>query len=269
MLPLTGSGGGSTGPFTADRSLPPPSIAVLLGALTTVATTLCFATLHDVWITFGAVFCIWVVAPCGMCCAYPGLRGMIVARGRHKLRHACFQATLALPLAVLTIAFALLAIHFGARALGFERSAVRMELAEFGVSNRTVGSDVGTMAWLSALNPVMEEGFWRLFLFEQLRATDGSRWWAPASVVSCLYAAYHLPVVWSFLPPMLVALAAPFLFSLGLTLQLMVERHGLVLAAMVHSAFDIVACLILSDILWPWGLTPTQRRLLRLLRAQT
>ena len=79
-------------------------------------------------------------------------------------------------------------------------------------------------------------------------------WWPPACAVAFLYASYHLPVVWRLQPSTIVILAFPFLVGLGLTLQLLVERFGLVLTTLVHCAFDIVACLILSDILWDWGI---------------
>ena len=61
-------------------------------------------------------------------------------------------------------------------------------------------------------------------------------------------------VIILFLPPPLVALSFLLLVALGVKLQLIVERFGLLLAVSVHLGADAVASLIVTDVLWEWGL---------------
>ena len=137
--------------------------------------------------------------------------------------------------------------------------AIRPELGAFGLTPQNYAGDLGALAWLSFLNPFMEECFWRLFVFESLRHAETTsattaRWWVPALATNALYAAYHVPVVMVFLPAPLVACVYAFLVAFGLQLQLIVRHVGLVLAVSVHFAGDMAVSIIVTDLLWRWGL---------------
>ena len=179
-----------------------------------------------------------------------------------------------------------------ARAISFDEESIREWMGRtLQLTKNTPAPDIGVMLWLSFVNPVMEEFFWRLFLFELLffprkglveplvprqAPRTGRPWWQPCILISMLYASYHVPVVWGFLPTGLVAVAwvslvglgiflqvrsptfldlrSPSLIvPLGICLQLVVERIGLVLATAIHCAIDVVASVIFAGILWDWS----------------
>ena len=83
---------------------------------------------------------------------------------------------------------------------------------------------------------------------------DQQLWWRVCLCTSALYAAYHVPVVWTFLPPALCVAAYLGLVALGVLLQLLVDRFGLVLAILVHAAYDLTASLLVADIIFAWGI---------------
>ena len=249
-------------------ALAPVWLVVLLGCLVTPTVVLSFLVLHSVWLTYISLYYLWVVVPAAVCFVFLGSRQHVLAgfrRGTHRPRQ---QLALALPLAAAVVVSSALGYHLLARPLGIDMAIIRAKLLDFGLSPATPAGDLGTMAWLTFLNPVMEEGFWRLFVFELLRSPehlqptggDGSRssswwqWWGPACATSAMYAAYHVPVVWQFLPRLLVPVAYCLLVGLGMMLQLLVARFGLVLACGVHLAYDATACVILADALWGLGL---------------
>ena len=82
----------------------------------------------------------------------------------------------------------------------------------------------------------------------------------PVEVRRELYAAYHLPVVWNFLPLALVLGCGVGLTLLGLALQRVVERLGLIVAIVAHGACDAVVSVIVADVVWSWGLAERTRR---------
>jgi hypothetical protein len=93
------------------------------------------------------------------------------------------------------------------------------------------------MLYFSTVNPVIEEGFWRVFLAKSL----------PVGVVSCCYALYHVLVILKFAGALRALVGFCFLSLLGLVLQYIKDRFGLVTAMAVHSGLDAAAMLV-------WGL---------------
>ena len=243
--------------------LPPRALVVLLGALTTPATAVLFAWLRNVWLTFAAVATLWVGMPLAVCCTNAPVRQVLRKHWRRGLRRPGFQVSVAVPLALGIVGSALLTYRYVARYV-VDVDSLRAKLADYGLSDADPAPDVIALLWLTFLNPIMEEGFWRVFCFQLLLRDGGGedrrRWWTAALAVSVLYAAYHLPVVWNFLPLALVLGCGVGLTLLGLALQRVVERLGLIVAIVAHGACDAVVSVIVADVVWSWGLVERTRR---------
>lgn len=237
---------------------PPAVLVVVHAALIVPAVILCFSVLHHIWLTYFALFSLWVLGPIAACHYWAGAqqRALIaLSRGLHRWRLQAPFAVASVPLLTVTL---LASYHFLAAPLHISDKAMQPALGSFGLLPSTIGLDVISLLWLTLVNPVMEECFWRIYVFEMLRQpAPGKRrstWWAPALASAALYASYHVPVVANFLRPSLCALAYVGLVGLGLLLQLIVEHVGVLVAIGVHTAADAAASLIASDIIWRWGL---------------
>ena len=311
-------------------SLPPLPLVLFLGVLVTPTVVVGFLKLQSVWLTYASLYYLWVVAPCAVCFFWSRARHICFARWRRAMRSARLQLLLAVPVVAAVVGSSLLGAHLLAvPVLGLDVAAIRARLAGYGLTPTNPAGDLGALAWLTALNPLMEEGFWRLFLFQMLLArcaseaqeglpvgddggeeeeqqqqqqqqqastsrrggrdggSDGGRsggggggvdgaavvrtaaasssssssssssgpaWWCACLVTSALYASYHVPIVISFLPLPLVAAAYVGLVGLGVALQLIVERWGMLLAILVHAAYDLTASLLIADVLFRWGI---------------
>ena len=300
--------------------MPPFELVIFLGALVTPTVVVGFLMLRSVWLTYASLYYLWVVAPSAVCFTWSGARERVRAGLRHGRRNFRGQLCLVLPLGVLVVGTSLLGYHLLAEpVLGLDMGVLRSTLAQYGLTPSNPAGDLGALAWLTLLNPLMEEGFWRLFLFQMLlprrrsppaprASVDGGiacgavggssggeegaivdgvggvggggssdecggqaadnyaesglfarcAWWRPCLLTSCLYASYHVPVVWSFLPLPLCAAIFVGLVCLGVALQLIVERVGLVLAVGFHLAYDLCASLIIADVLFGWGLAASE-----------
>ena len=131
--------------------------------------------------------------------------------------------------------------------------------------------------WLSLVNPVLEEAFWRIFLYEMLSwgrcnaagddvdEPDGAtRWWASRPTValvatSALYASYHVSVLASVLSAPFACIGEALLFGYGVFLQLLTRRFGVVAAILAHAGGDAVVGFVLGDLVWDF--LPLLRRL--------
>ena len=305
---------------THGRQLPPVPLIIFLGAVVTLSVQVGFNLLRSIWLTYVSLYYLWVVGPASVCYEWPGARELVLAQFRVGSRNFRLQLSLALPSFVGILGTSMIGYHFLhlPALFGIDLDEMRQTMATYGLTPDSPGGDIGVLAWLTLLNPLMEEGFWRVFVFRMLlrpraeaepalhgggfggdavigdeegggrgRDTPGvnatpmaatavaarpqsreegdgsscapcawvlSEWWAACIVTSGLYAAYHVPVVWNFLPGWLISLAYLGLVGLGVALQLVNERIGLIFAVGVHCAIDAVASLIIADILFQWGL---------------
>ena len=256
------SDGGTLLGVAEDGQRAPPWLIMLLGVLVTPTVIVGFTILDSVWLTYASLYYLWVVAPTAVCFCWSSSRRQLFAslqRGWRQQQR--LQWLLAVPVAVIVIGSCMLAYHLLAAPLGLDLDAVRERLAEYGLTPENPAGDLGALAWLTFLNPLMEEFFWRLFLFEGLRPLSSSssgnpraRWWWPATLTSMLYASYHVPIVWQFIPPVLAALSFCGLVIIGLSLQHIVYRYGLILAVAVHFAYDACVSLIVADVIWGLGI---------------
>jgi membrane protease YdiL (CAAX protease family) len=83
------------------------------------------------------------------------------------------------------------------------------------------------------VNPLLEEVFWRLYLYKLLPKTEGWKWG-----VSAMYAAYHVIVVLRFSYVSQALLSGLGLCLLGRVLVLVRETSGLLAACLLHSGLD-------------------------------
>ena len=175
----------------------PVMLVVFLGALVTPTVFLGFTLLHSVWLTYISLYYLWVVAPAAVCYFWSGSRQRVLVGWRRGIRRLRVQAALALPTLPLVIGGGMLAYHLLARPLGIDPDAMRAALRVYGLTADNPVGDLGALTWLTFLNPIMEECFWRIFLFESLRHSEAAsawlRWWAPCLATSLLYASYHVP----------------------------------------------------------------------------
>ena len=278
--------------------LPPLALSTFLGVLVTPTVCVGFLVLKSVWLTYASLYYLWVVAPAAVCYVWNGARVACYTSWRWGLRNARMQLLLAVPLMILVVSGAVGGAHLLAvPVLHLDVSLIRARLATYGLTQTNPSGDMGALAWLTLLNPLMEEGFWRIFLFNLLLlrqlptpklasvdAADASvagaaasatnaggevgerfssvpsssssvgQWWRAGLLTSALYAAYHVPIVWSCLPFGLCVAAYLGLVALGVLLQLVVERFGVVLAILLHAAVDLTASLLIADIIFGWGI---------------
>ena len=256
----------------------PAALVVFLGALVSPTVYVGFTLLKSVWLTYIALYYIWVVAPIAVCFCWSGSRQRVVAALKRGFQRIPLQCMLAVPAIPLFIGSGLLVYHFLARPLGIIVEDLRHDLATWGLTRANPGGDMGELAWLTFLNPVMEEFFWRVFLFESLRASRDAlwlprsddeppeplstvamsrwewRWWGPALGANVLYACYHVPVIYLFLPPPLTVACWVGLVLIGLSLTLVIERFGLITAVGWHLAADAIVSLIVMDAIFGWGI---------------
>lgn len=246
----------------SGRAAPTP-LVLLLGSLSFGTVLLFLIGLHSVFLTFAGLYYVWVVTPTAVCFVYTESRRRVLEGWRRGIRRWWHQLAMSVPLGVGLIGCCLLAYRYLGRWIGIVPQHLRERLVQYGLARASSPyaippADIAVILWLSLLNPMMEEFFWRLFLFELLRNPEAGgecrRWWGPAWLVSGLYASYHVPIVASILPAYLAALAFFALTAAGLALQLLAERRGVVMAFGVHAAADMFVCLVLADVVWSLGI---------------
>ena len=249
--------------YTSAQLLPPGETAptwLVLGIAVLVTPTVFvgFSILNSVWLTYLSLYYLWIVSPALVCFCWTGSRRIVGFGLKRALRRPWVQTAIAVGVIPVIIAASLFVYHSLRESLGIDKEELRPELGIFGLTPAAIFGDVGVLAWLTFINPMMEELFWRIFLFESLRRPDGAssvqRWWGAAIVTNMIFASYHVPVALNFFQPALVAVAYVGLVGLGLALQIIVEHVGVIVAIGVHLAVDACASLIVADMLWRWGL---------------
>ena len=246
-------------PPVATDDGPPLALIVFQGMLVTPTVALGFNVLQSIWLTYLSLYWVWVISPAVVCFCWPSARVRIKHALHLGLQRLRMQTVLAVSVSPLLIGSVLLSYHVVAKPLHIDERSMRPLLVPWGLSSASVGFDIGTLMWLTFLNPVMEEFFWRVYLLEMLRpfGNDGptcARGWAPTAISATLYASYHVVVVSNFLPMALCLLSFVCLAMLGLALQGVLARVGLIAAIGVHLAVDACLSLIIADVLWRWGL---------------
>ncbi len=248
-------------------SVPLP-LLLLIGLLSTPTVLVSFVGLRSVWLTYGGLYYVWIVAPTAVLYLWRRSRQRVYVAWVRSLRRPSHQVALAVPAFVLIVAVNVALYHFLGRPIGVVPSQLRARLEPYGLTVDAPVFDAVALSWLVLLNPLMEEFFWRLFLFRLLlpHDIDGdehasrcggggcARWWGTALAAAAMYASYHVPVALALLPWYFGPAAFVFLVVGGLALQLVVERFGMVVASAVHAAMDLVGAIIFVDCVWGLGL---------------
>ncbi|KAL1521245.1 hypothetical protein AB1Y20_020916 [Prymnesium parvum] len=246
-------------PPAPRAALPPLPLTLLHACLSTLVVCLSFASARALWPTLAALVVVWLALPALICAAYPLAASLL----REELRRVCgrawLQLRLAAPLAAAAAAFSLAAWHVAKRPLGLPPVSTRERLASFGLSDSAPWADVFLIVWLTLVNPLMEEFFWRVYLMQLFLARwRDSRFCrhphggtiAAGLAASAFYAAYHVPVVASVAPLPLALLAGVGLVAIGGAFQLLTQRGYLIVSIGLHMSADLVVGMVLADIVW-------------------
>jgi len=248
-------------PLTHSRI--PLTVVVLLALSVTPIVAAGLYAEHSIWLTFAALFGVWIFVPLLLSAACHGSGRLLLASFHQGMQRPRWQLLVATPAALVSLAIAMGSYHLLALPLGVDLELIRERLGSYGLTSEEPLPDVSVISWLTLLNPPMEEFFWRLFVFRHLQSYDRPcsrcrRWWTPAIATSLMYAAYHTPVTMLLLQPTLVVLSACGLVALGLILQAVVERFGLLVATGLHASLDVAACMIFADIVWSLQMASTR-----------
>ena len=148
--------------------VPPVPFVLLLGALSTPMVIAWLLGVHSVWFTLGSLVFVWVVCPVLVFVRWPHARKLVLDEFARTCHAPTRQLIAALLVGSCAAASALLVWHFGAESLGLPPPSTRARLSMYGLSASEPGADIFLIAWLTLVNPFMEEFFWRLFLTQLL-----------------------------------------------------------------------------------------------------
>jgi membrane protease YdiL (CAAX protease family) len=92
---------------------------------------------------------------------------------------------------------------------------------------------------LKLVNPIVEELFWRVFLYKSFPKTEQWRW-----IVAIMYSSYHVVssnqvVIWTFGGNPQTFMALLILTLIGRVFTLVKDTIGIVATIMLHSGLDI------------------------------
>uniref|UniRef100_A0A7S3SJ44 CAAX prenyl protease 2/Lysostaphin resistance protein A-like domain-containing protein n=1 Tax=Emiliania huxleyi TaxID=2903 RepID=A0A7S3SJ44_EMIHU len=256
---------------------------VLGGFLPVPVVYVTFVRLQSAWGAALALEAAFVLVPAAICAVWPETRKRVAAAARQAMggsggQQLSLRAQLlaAVALGGATLVGAALAIllfeHFFASEWSHATRQVRREALIYGFSRSDEQGVALFGAWFCAVNPLLEELFWRIFLahgFDHRAAshflpanaapraiqkwTRGTRGTAALWVAtSAFYASYHANVVFVFLPLPAAAAAVAGLVGYGVLLQLLVSRVGLVGAVGAHVGADAAVILGLTDAIWEY-----------------
>ena len=261
---------------TTAPTRPPLALILIIGALPTPVVFGGMIGASSVFLALFGVEASWIFPPLAVLWAWPAARARVQRGWARACRKRGRQLALGLALWVTTVGGAVLLFYvFGRRTGEIEPAPERA--AALGLDPAHPASVGFFIIWLSLVNPVLEEAFWRIFLYEMLSwgrcnaagddvdEPDGAtRWWASRPTValvatSALYATYHVSVLASVLSAPFACLGEALLFGYGVFLQLLTRRFGVVAAILAHAGGDAVVGFVLGDLVWDF--LPLLRRL--------
>ena len=243
-----------------EAQLPPLLLVLFLAALSTPMILAWWLGVRSVWATLGSLVIVWVVCPAGVCSYWPRVRKLIRDEVARTCRNPGCQLLVAFAIGVLQLAAALAVWHYFKEPLGLPPRGTRAKLSAYGLDDTEAASDIFLIAWITLVNPVMEEFFWRLFVMQLLLAHWGDSkacgqprggLHAAFLVTSVFYAAYHVPVVAALAPLPLACVAGLGLVGLGAFFQALTQAGYLIVAVGIHLSCDAVAMAVFADIVWP------------------
>ncbi|EOD20799.1 hypothetical protein EMIHUDRAFT_117470 [Emiliania huxleyi CCMP1516] len=228
---------------------------VLGGFLPVPVVYVTFVRLQSAWGAALALEAAFVLVPAAICAVWPETRKRVAAAARQAMggsggQQLSLRAQLlaAVALGGATLVGAALAIllfeHFFASEWSHATRQVRREALIYGFSRSDEQGVALFGAWFCAVNPLLEELFWRIFLAHGFDHRAASHF-LPANAAPRAIQKYHANVVFVFLPLPAAAAAVAGLVGYGVLLQLLVSRVGLVGA-------DAAVILGLTDAIWEY-----------------
>jgi membrane protease YdiL (CAAX protease family) len=157
----------------------------------------------------------------------------------------------------LLVVVLMLGIYFGvlrhSELLADTSAQLRQKLREFGMS--TPGRYLVLAAFIVTTHSLLEEYYWRWFVFGQLRRVVP---WTPAVALSSLaFMAHHVILLYFYLPGRFWMLAAPFSLGIaagGAVWAWLYDRAGTLYPSWLsHLLVDAAIFVIGWDLLWPLG----------------
>jgi membrane protease YdiL (CAAX protease family) len=145
----------------------PPVVAVLLGALPTFIVLVGLLVFGSIWAAVFGVETSWVLAPAVVCWVWPASRKGAADDWHAATQRLRLQALVGVAFWMVSAASAVLGFWLLGRHTGII-PMVRSRAAEFGLSEGHSGAVWFFIFWFSLVNPVLEEFFWRIFIFGHL-----------------------------------------------------------------------------------------------------
>jgi len=220
-----------------------------------------FDELQSVWATLFSLVVVWVVCPAVVCSRWPRVCKLVRDELARTCRTPMRQIVSASVIGVVSAATGLASWHFLRDPLHLPIEPTRISLEHYGLYDDKPAGSIFLIVWLTLVNPVEEEFFWRVFLMQLLhahwadsrllRSRPRGAVYAAGLASSVLYAAYHVPVVAAVAPLPLALLAGVCLVGFGAFLQLLTQAGFVIVALGIHVAGDLVVGMVFADIVWP------------------
>ncbi len=111
-------------------------LCIFLGVIVTPSVVVGFDIMHDVWLTYIALYYIWVVAPIGVCYFWRGSRQLLYAAFKRGVRRIRLQVVLAVVAIPTMIGGAMVGYHLLAGPLHIDdiERDMRPSLRDFGLT---------------------------------------------------------------------------------------------------------------------------------------
>lgn len=174
----------------ARAALPPPAVVLTVGALPTLVVLVAMVAIGSVWAAVFGVEASWLVTPVLVCLRWPASKRLALAGWRAASQRPLLQVLVGVGLWVGSAGSAVLLFWLVGRHTGVI-PGVRSRAAEYGLSETHPAAVYFFIGWFSLVNPVLEEMFWRIFLFEHMQpavapgAAEGASGAAVAGACEC------------------------------------------------------------------------------------
>lgn len=254
---------------TSTELLGRRTFAVALGAVVTPAVILSFALARNVLITYLVGVFVWLLVPTVLRLVSTRARNSMVIGWKRSTRDLKRQLAVGVP-GALVLTGAVFSVYVFTTVVADDSAieSTRRRFYDYGLAVGTTSERSATIfvfVWLTVSNPILEELFWRAFLYRSLLEDpdtelswrhDGWAWWGPAAVSAVLYASYHVVLINEFTHVGIAFAAGVVIIGYGIVCQLLTAQFGLIASIVVHAGGDFGAALGGADLLFGWGVAP-------------
>lgn len=152
----------------AEAALPLPAVVLTVGTLPTLVVLVAMVWISSVWAAVFGVEASWIVTPALVCLRWPASKRLALAGWRAASQRPLLQVLVGVALWVGSAGSAVLLFWLVGRHTGII-PGVRSRAAEYGLSETHPAAVYFFVVWFSLVNPVLEELFWRIFLYEHMQ----------------------------------------------------------------------------------------------------